>query len=173
MEQLVDEGLVRNIGVSNIGTTLLRQVLQYCRVKPAALQIELHPYLTQEKLIRYCKMNDIQVMAYSCLGHASYVELGMSTEVDSCMTLPQVTEMATKYSKTPAQIVLRWGVQRGTMIIPKTSNKDRLAENFDLFSFELTEEEMSVIAGLNKNQRFNDPGVYAEFAFGAFYPIFE
>ena len=81
--------------------------------------------------------------------------------------------MAAKYSKTPAQVVLRWGVQRGTVCIPKTSNKERLAENFDLFSFSLTEEEMNSITALNKNKRFNDPGVYAEPAFGYFYPIYE
>ena len=173
MEELVKEGLVSNIGCSNIGAQTLRQVLQYATVKPAVLQIEAHPFNTQEKLIRYARENEVQVMAFSNLGHASYTELGMATAEDSCMDLPLIKDIAAKYSKTTAQVILRWGVQRGTTVIPKTSNPDRLAENFDLFSFSLNNEEMNGISALNKNKRFNDPGVFAEAAFGFFYPIYE
>lgn len=84
-----------------------------------------------------------------------------------------IKDLAAKYNKTPAQIVLRWGVQRGTTIIPKTSKKERLAENIDLFNFTLTHDEVKSIDSLNKDKRFNDPGHYAEGAFKQFYPIWE
>ena len=81
--------------------------------------------------------------------------------------------MAKKYSKTPAQIVLRWGVQRGTAIIPKTSNPDRLKENLTITDFNLSPEEMETISKLDKGRRFNDPGFFCEVAFGLFFPIYD
>jgi len=140
---------------------------------PAVLQVEIHPFNTCERLIRFANQLKVEMMGYSNLGHASYTELGMATSEDSCLDLPLIADMAAKYSKTPAQVILRWGVQRGTVCIPKTSSKERLAENIDLFSFSLTEDEMKSITALNKNKRFNDPGSYAEPAFGHFYPIYE
>jgi D-xylose reductase len=89
MEELVKEGLVRNIGCSNIGTSMMRQVLQYCKIRPAVLQMEIHPFNTCQKLHRFCREQEIQVMAYSNLGAASYVELGMATAEDSCLS-PQI-----------------------------------------------------------------------------------
>lgn len=173
MQGLVDDGLVRNIGVSNIGCMMLRQVMQYARIKPAVLQVEIHPFNVQERLIRYCKQLGVEVMAYSNLGHASYAELGMSTQEDSCMDLQLIKDLAAKYEKTSAQIILRWAVQRGTVAIPKSIKRERLVENRDVYGFSLTEEEMGSITALNKNKRFNDPGTYAEPAFGYFYPIYE
>ena len=96
------EGLVRNIGCSNIGTSMLRQVLQYCKVKPAVLQVEIHPFNTCEKLIRFARESEVQVMGYSNLGAISYEELGMTNASDSCINLPLVKELAEKHKKTPA-----------------------------------------------------------------------
>jgi D-xylose reductase len=79
MEELVADGLVKNIGASNIGVTMLRDVLTYAKVKPTVLQVEIHPYNSQEKLLRFCKDKDIAVTGYSSLGVSSYVELGMGT----------------------------------------------------------------------------------------------
>jgi D-xylose reductase len=84
-----------------------------------------------------------------------------------------VQDIAKAHNKTPAQIVLRWGVQRGTAVIPKTTNKDRLKENLSLFDFNLSEDEMKAIDSLNKNRRYNDPGVFCEAAFATFFPIYE
>lgn len=84
-----------------------------------------------------------------------------------------VTEIAAKHGKSPAQVVLRWGVQRGTAVIPKTSRVERLAENIDVFDFALSDDEMAAIAGMNQNRRFNDPGVFTEAAFNRFHPIFD
>merc|ERR1719263_606786 len=138
MEALVAQGLVRNIGFCNIGTSVLRDILSYAKVKPAVLQVELHPYNTQEKLLRFSRANSIAVTGFSNLGAGSYVELGMATQNDSCLNEEVVKEIATKHGKTPAQVVLRWGVQRGTAIIPKSSNAGRLAENINIFDFNLT-----------------------------------
>ena len=83
------------------------------------------------------------------------------------------TAAAGRLGKTPAQVVLRWGVQRGTSIIPKTTRPERLRENIALFDFELSDAEMSAISALNQNRRFNDPRVFCEKAFGTFYPIYD
>lgn len=173
MEELVDAGLVRQIGVSNFGVSLIRDLLASARIRPSVLQIESHPYLTQEKLIRFCQIERMAITAFSPLGAPSYVPLGMAKAEDSVLKEPIVQSIAKQKSVTPAQIVLRWGVQRGTSIIPKTSNPERLSENIDLFDFELTQEEMQLISRLNRNQRFNDPGVFCEPAFNRFCPIYE
>jgi D-xylose reductase len=173
MEELVKEGLVRNIGVCNVGTSLLRDVLNYATIKPAVLQIELHPYLTQEKLIRFCRTKGIAVTAFSNLGAGSYVSLNMATVEESCLREPVVIEIAKRHGKTEAQVVLRWAVQRGTAVIPKTTNKDRLVENLSIYDFTLSEADMTAISALNKNRRYNDPGVFCELAFATFFPIYE
>ena len=173
MEELVKEGLVRNIGACNLGTSMLRDVLNYATIKPSVLQVELHPYLTQEKLLRFCRSKGIAVTGFSNLGSGSYVALNMATVEESCLKQPVVLDIAKAHGKTPAQIVLRWGVQRGTAVIPKTTNKDRLKENLSIFDFTLTDAEMEAIGKLNKNQRYNDPGHFCEAAFGTFFPIYE
>lgn len=172
MEELVDAGLVRSIGVSNFGTSLIRDLLSQCRIRPSVLQVESHPYLVQSKLLRYCSEESIAYTAFSPLGAPSYIPIEMATEMDSVLNHSLILSLAKNYDKTPAQIVLRWGVQRGTAIVPKTSKLDRLRENLDLAGFELTGQEMESIASLDKNQRFNDPGVFCEKAFGCFFPIY-
>jgi D-xylose reductase len=97
----------------------------------------------------------------------------MAEAGESVLQQATIKEIAQSHGKTPAQIVLRWGVQRGTAVIPKTSQPARLAENIALFDFELTPDEMSMISALDRNQRYNDPGVFCEQAFGCFYPIYE
>lgn len=173
MEDLVRAGLCKQIGVSNFGTSLIRDLLSYATVRPTVLQVESHPYLAQEKLLRYCQQEQIAYTAFSPLGAGSYVELGMATSSDSVLCEPMICQLAAKYNKSPAQVSLRWAIQRGTAIVPKTSRAERLAENIDLFNFELTNDEMSLISGLDRNRRFNDPGVFCERAFGCFYPIYE
>jgi D-xylose reductase len=173
MEELVDAGLVRTIGVSNFGVSLIRDLRTQCRIPPSVLQIESHPYLVQAKLLRYCSESSMAVTAFSPLGAPSYIPIGMATEADSVLNHPSVQSIAKTYHRTAAQIVLRWGVQRNTAIIPKTNSVARLKENLDIASFSLSEEEMASISALDKNQRFNDPGAFCESAFGCFYPIYE
>ena len=173
MERIADGGLSRDIGVCNYGVSLLRDLLSYARRPPAVLQIESHPYLTQEKIMRFCREEDIAVTAFSPLGASSYLELGMASEHESVLDTAVVRDIATRVMRTPAQVILRWGIQRGTAIIPKTSRVERLSENAALFDFELDDADMKAITALNRNQRFNDPGVFAEAAFNTFFPIYE
>ena len=173
MENLVESGLVRNIGVCNFNCQLLRELLTRANIRPAVLQIESHPQLTQEKLIRFCGDEGISVTAFSPLGAESYYSLNMADANESVLRQPVVQEIAAATGKTPGQVVLRWGVQRGTTIIPKTSRVERLKENLAIFDFELTDDQMQEISGLNLNRRFNDPGHFAEAAFNTFFPIYE
>jgi len=173
METLVDSGLTRHIGVCNYGVSLMRDLLNYARITPAVLQVESHPYLVQEKLMRFCAEEDIAVTAFSPLGALSYLELEMAKADESVLKQPGVEAIAERVGRTPAQVVLRWGVQRGNAIIPKTSKPERLVENAALFDFSLTDDDMAIISALNKNQRFNDPGVFTELAFNTFFPIYE
>lgn len=173
MEELVRAGLVRNIGICNVNSGLLRDLLAHAEIPPAVLQIESHPFLTQEKLIRFCREQGIAVTAFSPLGAASYFSLGMAERSESVLEQPAVGDIAATHNRTPAQIVLRWAVQRGTAVIPKTSRPERLTENIRLFDFELTPDEMSAISELNRNRRFNDPGEFCEQAFGTFCPIYD
>jgi len=173
MEELVDAGLVRTIGVCNFGISLLRDLQAVARIQPSSLQVEMHPRLTQEKLLRFCNQENIAVTAFSPLGAPSYVPLGMAKETDSLLINQDILEIADVVQRTPAQVLLRWGVQRGTAVVPKTSQPKRLKENISLFDFSLSEEQMLIIDGLNKNHRFNDPGDFCEQAFNTFFPIYE
>jgi len=173
MENLVAEGLVRNIGVCNFNVSLLRDLIAYANIPPAVLQVELHPYLTQEKLLRFCASEGIAVTGFSPLGAGSYQSIGMAGFDESALDEPVVLAAAKRCGKTPAQVVLRWAIQRGTSIVPKSTRVERLRENLDLFDVELNGEEMAAISGLNRNRRFNDPGVFCESAFNTFFPIYE
>jgi len=173
LERVADAGMCRDIGVCNYGVSLMRDLLSYARRPPAVLQIESHPYLTQEKLLRFCREEDIAVTAFSPLGSLSYLELGMANERESVLDTDVVRGIASQVNRTPAQVVLRWGVQRGTAIIPKTTRVERLTENAAIFDFEIDDDGMHAISALNRNQRFNDPGVFTEAAFNTFFPIYE
>ena len=173
MEALVDKGLVKQIGVCNYTSGLMHDLVNYARIHPAMLQIESHPYLTQEHLLRLAADYDIAVTAFSPLGALSYVQLGMATDGDTVLDQAVVIDAANRLGKTPAQVVLRWGVQRGTAVIPKTSRVERLTENLSVFDFELTNEEMQAISALNANRRFNDPADFCEAAFNRFFPIYD
>ena len=173
MERLMEAGLVRNIGVSNCNVALLRELLITARIKPAVLQIESHPYLTQDKLLRFCRLEQICVTAFSPLGAMSYVPIQMADEDESILAEPVVMQIARRHGKSAVQVLLRWGVQRGTAVIPKATSQLHLRENLEIFDFELDTSEMDAISGLNRNRRFNDPGDFCETAFNTFFPIYE
>lgn len=173
MQNLVTAGLVRQIGVSNFNCSLVRDVLSYATIRPSVLQVESHPYLVQSKLLRYCQQEEIHVTAFSPLGAPSYVSIGMATEADSVLTEPSLIAISAEVGCTPAQVVLAWGIQRGTSVIPKTTRPTRLKENLESRDFSLSIEQMQQIQSLDQNRRFNDPGVFCEQAFGSFYPIYE
>ena len=149
MEGLVKDGLVKNIGICNMTCTMMREILNFCEIKPSVLQVELHPYLTQEKLLRFCKEKEIAVTGFSNLGSQSYVGIGMATKSDSVLDQQCVIDIAAKHNKSAAQVVLRWGVQRGHAIIPRTSKVERMPQNLNLFDFTLADDEMAAISALN------------------------
>ena len=173
MEDLYQQGLVKQIGVCNYNSGLLHDLMSYAQTKPSVLQVESHPYLTQERLMRLAHQYGLQVTAFSPLGALSYLELDMAGAAESVLEQTVVKQAAKRLGKTAAQVVLRWGIQRGNAIIPKTSRPERLKENLDIFDFVLTSQEMDGISALNSNRRFNDPGNFCEAAFNTFHPIYD
>ncbi len=173
MEDLVEAGLVKEIGVCNFNSGLLHDLIASARRKPALLQIESHPYLTQERLIRLAQQYEMAVTAFSPLGSLSYLELGMAEAQECLLDEPVICAAANRLQRSSAQILLRWGLQRGTAVIPKSSQLKRLRENIDVFDFSLSDAEMSAISALNRNRRFNDPGLFCDEAFGSFFPIYD
>ena len=173
MEALVHKGLVKHVGVCNYNSALIHDLMTYARIKPAMLQVELHPYLTQHALLRTAAQYDLPVTAFSPLGASSYVELNMAGEPDSVLLEPAVKAIAERLGKTPAQVVLRWAIQRGTAVIPKSSRADRRVENLDLFDFALNHDDMQALNALDKGRRFNNPADFCEGAFHRFHAIYE
>ena len=163
----------KHIGVSNFNIQHIRQILSIANIRPTSLQIECHPHLSQEKLIRFAREAGIRVSAFSCLGGASYISLDMATSDDLLFENAIIREICTKHNKTPAQVMLRWGIQRNTLPINKSSSRKRMDENRGVFDFYLTMEEMKSIDTLNLNRRYNDPGQFCEQGMGTFCPIYE
>ncbi|UUO07326.1 aldo/keto reductase [Blastopirellula sp. J2-11] len=173
MQTLKTAGMARHLGVCNFNVALIREITAATSQRPDVLQVELHPYLAQERLLRYCRQEGIAVTAYSPLGAPSYVPLGMAGADEDLLAEKTIRAIAETHGKSPGQIALRWNVQRGVAVIPKTSRVARLAENLALFDFQLSESEMAAIGQLNRDRRFNDPAQFGEAAFNTFFPIYD
>ena len=167
------KGLVKSIGVCNYNSALLHDLMSYANIKPEMLQIESHPYLTQDNLIQLAKDYNIPVTCFSPLGALSYVPIDMASASESILEQTKIKKISEDIGKTPAQVVLRWGLERGTAIIPKTVKIDRLKENIGIFDFELTDKQVDIISSLNCNRRFNDPAIFCKESFGKFHPIYD
>ena len=140
LERCVDEGLIRSIGVSNFSRPKLEELIRDARVKPAVNQIESHPLLPNTELVRWCQSNDIAVTAYSPLAQ------GGAVFADST-----VTSIADKHGVTPAQVLLRWNVERGVVVIPKSVTPKRIAQNAEVFGFGLDDDDMRRMESLDAN----------------------
>ncbi|TMW87095.1 hypothetical protein EJD97_020419 [Solanum chilense] len=158
MENLVSLGLARSIGISNYDIFLTRDCLAYSKVKPAVNQIETHPYFQRESLVKFCQKHGICVTAHTPLGGAAANTEWFGSV--SCLEDPALKGLAEKYKKTVAQVILRWGIQRNTVVIPKSSKLERLQENFNVLDFELTKEDMDLIKSLDRNYRTNQPAKF-------------
>lgn len=159
MESLVDKKLARSIGVSNFSAQLLMDLLRYARIRPATLQIEHHPYLTQARLVDYAQQQGLAVTAYSSFGPLSFLELNLKHAQDTPLLFEHdvIKGIAQKYGRTPAQVLLRWATQRKIAVIPKSNNPTRLAQNLQVADFDLEGSELEAISALDKGLRFNDP----------------
>ena len=149
----------------------LRDLLSYSRIQPSVLQVEIHPYNRQEILRRFCSSQNIAVTAFSSLGSSSYMEIDMAKKEDSCMNEKIIVQIAKQKKKTPAQILLRWAIERNISIIPKTIKISRMKENIDIFNFKLSNDEIKINT-LDKKKRFNDPGVFTQ-NMNSFCPIYD
>eukprot|EP01105_Mastigella_eilhardi_P019607 TRINITY_DN462_c1_g3_i2.p2 TRINITY_DN462_c1_g3~~TRINITY_DN462_c1_g3_i2.p2 ORF type:complete len:313 (-),score=113.99 TRINITY_DN462_c1_g3_i2:30-968(-) len=151
MEKLVDEGLVRNIGVSNFTTVQLERLWREARIKPAVNQVEMHPLLQQAKLREYCRIRGIHVTAFSPLGSNDSPMRGQ--QFPNLLENPTILAVASKHGRTAAQVILRWGVQHGVTVIPKSVRKQRITENKQITDFTLDADDMAAIAAEDKHAR--------------------
>jgi len=151
LEKCVDDGLVRSIGLSNFNSKQVDEVFAMARVKPAVLQVEIHPFLVQSELIEHCKQKNLHVTAYSPLGSRDR-PWGKPDE-PIVLESPTLVSVGEKYNKSPAQVCVRWQIQRGLSVIPKSCNPDRIKQNSEVFDFELTEEDMGTVTACNKPWR--------------------
>jgi len=161
-EDIQSKGLAKSIGVSNYSGALLLDLFTYAKVKPATLQIEHHPYYVQPNLIKLAEEHNIKVTAYSSFGPQSFIECDMKIAADTPLLFdhPVIKKISEKYSKTPAQVLLRWSTQRGLSVIPKSNSQNRLQQNLDVTGFDMSESELQEISELDKNLKFNAPTNY-------------
>jgi methylglyoxal/glyoxal reductase len=146
MVKLLHDGTCRAIGVSNFTIRHLEELLKEHKVTPAVNQVEFHPFLYQKDLLEYCQRKGIQVEAYSPLARGERLKD------------PRIASLAKKYSKTPAQIMIRWGLQHRLVVIPKSAREERIRENSKVFTFEILDADMTLLDSLNENLRLNwDP----------------
>ncbi|XP_050409761.1 1,5-anhydro-D-fructose reductase-like [Patella vulgata] len=151
MEDCVDADLARNIGLSNFNHLQVQRIIDASRIRPSVIQVEINPLFSNSQLVEYCQKRDIVVTAYGPLGAPN--RPWKTADDPNLLEKPVVKQIASAKGKTPAQIVLRCLLQRGLVIIPQSSNPARIKENFELFDFELNEDEMKKMAALDQNFR--------------------
>ena len=144
IEKAYREGKVKAIGLSNFPEDLLREAIDWAEIKPQVVQVEAHPYFPQTELKKILAETGMGLMAWSPLGHGD----------KNLINEPVFTELAAKYGKTNAQIILRWHVQSGNVVFPGSRNPAHIRDNFDIFDFTLTDEDMAAIAKVDKNTRY-------------------
>ena len=144
MEKAYKEGKVKAIGLSNFNEKQIQEILDICEVKPAVLQTEVHPYSQEKKLKEFLDKEGIVIQAWYPLGHG---DKALQQE-------PLFTELGKKYGKSNAQVILRWHIQAGNIVIPGSKNPAHIKDNFNLFDFTLTDDEMAKITALDKQKRY-------------------
>lgn len=154
MEDLYEQGKVKAIGVTNYSVRHLKQLLKTCRIKPMINQVEFHPRLVQSELLEFCKKQGIAVQAYASLGSGD-----APAGSESLLELPPVADAARAHGVTPAQVLLRWALQKGCHVLPKSRSAARIAENASIFGFKLSAAEERAIDKLHTGKRFAWKGV--------------
>jgi diketogulonate reductase-like aldo/keto reductase len=164
LETLLADGKVRAIGVSNFMVDHLTRLLDQAGVVPAVNQIEVHPYFVQPEVQAFGAEHGILTQAWSPIGGITFYRHG---EHSSTLEDPVIVAIAEAHGKSPAQVMLRWGIEHGRSVIPKSTKPDRIAENIDVFDFELTAEQLAAIDGLDTGRRGGpEPEVITLEAFG-------
>jgi diketogulonate reductase-like aldo/keto reductase len=163
MERAVKAGKVKSLGLSNFSEAQVREVVDAAEIKPAVLQLEAHPYYPQTEMKRYLDTFGAVIMAWYPLGHGDA----------ALLQEPVFTDLAKKYGKTNAQIILRWHTQIGNIVIPGSRSESHIKENIDLYDFTLTAEELAAIAALDKNTRYYTATEEALKGYLAFAPDFD
>lgn len=160
MEECVAKGLTTHIGVSNFSIPKLEALINSSVIRPEMNQVELHPLLAQQSLVDYCHKNHIHLTAYAPLGSKDRsAGLKRSDEPD-LLTNPVIQDIGLRRGMTPAQVLIRWSIERGTSVIPKSVNPERLQQNLDSVNFNLGEGDMDAIARLDQHNRFIDAGFW-------------
>mmetsp|Transcript_18846 Transcript_18846/g.28664 ORF Transcript_18846/g.28664 Transcript_18846/m.28664 type:complete len:321 (-) Transcript_18846:277-1239(-) len=154
LEKCKEKGLVKDIGVSNFSAKKIKELLSKCRIKPSVNQIELHPYLQSQELIDYCAQEGVHVSAYSPLGSRDRPESLKNPDEVPILEDETIAKIAAEKGATSAQVLLSWAMQRGTSVLAKSTSSKRLKENLESAGVELTEDDMKLIAGLDKNSRY-------------------
>ncbi len=144
MEKAYQEGKVRAIGLSNFNQAQIQEILNVCQVKPAVLQTEVHPYSQEKELKKFLSKEGMVIQAWYPLGHGD----------KALIQEPLFTRLGQKYGKSNTQIILRWHIQAGNIVIPGSKNPDHIRDNFALFDFALTDEEMALVAAMDKQKRY-------------------
>lgn len=160
MEKAVHDGKVKSIGLSNFEIPELKEILDIAEIKPAVLQFEAHPYFTEDEIKEYLKPYDVKYMAWYPLGHGD----------KSLMEEPVFAELGEKYGKSPVQVILRWHVQMGHVVIPGASKEEHIKANIDILDFKLTDEDMAAIAKVNKNKRYYIPNPELTASYANYHP---
>ncbi|NJN28199.1 MAG: aldo/keto reductase [Cyclobacteriaceae bacterium] len=161
LEACVHAGLTRHIGVSNFSISKLTDLMERCDIKPAVNQVELHPFLAQNKMLDYCKQHNIILTAYSPLGSTDRPAVFKAPDEPSLLQNPVIEEIAAAHHLSTAQVLICWAIQRGTSVIPKSVNPGRLKQNIDAASIALNEEDMQKIATLDAHKRLIVGGFWA------------
>lgn len=154
MRKAQKDGLVKHIGVSNFSTQKLQRLMAQTDFAPEMNQVELHPYLQQNKLLEFCSKNNINVTAYSPLGSGDRPDQMKADDEPSLLENPVIKEIAEKHGASAGQILIKWSEQRGTAVIPKSTNEKRIKENLESAKIQLDEKDMKKIADLDKHFRY-------------------
>jgi len=161
MESLVDKGLCRHIGVSNFSQAKLEGLLQSARIAPAMNQVELHPYLQQRDLVAFCQSQGIHLTAYSPLGSRDRPAGLKAADEPILLEDPTIVAIAQRHGISPAQVLISWAIHRGTAVIPKSVNPERIGQNLAAADITLTADDVAAIAALDRHRRYVDGSFWA------------
>ncbi|MBR1925925.1 MAG: aldo/keto reductase [Clostridia bacterium] len=163
LEKAYKQGKIKSIAISNFEGKYIDELLKICEIVPQCIQVECHPYFPQTELRKVTEPKDIKIMAWYPLGHGD----------KSLMKEPIFIQLAEKYGKSSAQIILKWHTQMGFIVIPGARSEEHIKQNIDLFDFELTKDEMQEIAKLNKNTRYYNGGEKELLQYAMWQPTYE